>query len=76
MEDEKSGPPLTVPPAPLFPFPVALYEWNGIIFEVYRGGQPHQPVRIRWERLKTVNVTRNQRDCNVDINQGHQKPRP
>jgi hypothetical protein len=38
----------------VIPFPVALYESNGLLFELYDGGQPYQPAVIRWERLKPV----------------------
>ena len=31
--------------------PVRLYESNGTIFELYGGGQPYQPMVIRWEHL-------------------------
>jgi len=41
------------------PLPLALYESNGIIFELYQGGGSlkEQPV-IRWERVQTLTVTR------------------
>jgi hypothetical protein len=54
--------------------PIALYESNGLIFELYQGDQPQQPVAIRWERLKTVTVTRDDCAFNVSINQGHKRP--
>ncbi len=38
----------------VIPFPVALYESNGLLFELYDGGQPYQPMVIRWERLQPV----------------------
>ena len=28
------------------PLPIALYESNGLIFELYEGGQPYQPMVI------------------------------
>ena len=34
--------------------PVRLYESRGIIFELYDGGQPHQPMSIRWEHLESI----------------------
>lgn len=40
------------------PLPLALYESNGLIFELYRGGSSYTPRVIRWERLKTFEVTR------------------
>lgn len=75
MRSEKPTSPSEVPPVQVFPLPIALYESNGLIFELYRGSKPYQPVAIRWERLKTVTVTRNEGAFNVDINQGRQKPR-
>jgi hypothetical protein len=42
------------PPVRLTPLPIALYESNGLLFELYDGGQPFQPTVIRWERLKPV----------------------
>ncbi len=59
---------------PVVPLPIALYEWNGLVFELYLGGQQYYPVSIRWERLKTVTVTReDNRDHNVSISQGQQE---
>jgi len=37
-----------VPPIPL---PIALYISDGLVFELYDGGQPHRRFSIRWERL-------------------------
>ena len=42
------------PPVRVIPLPIALYESNGLLFELYDGGQPFQPTVIRWERLKPV----------------------
>ena len=39
---------------PVIPLPVALYSSNGLLFELYDGGQPSRPYHIVWERLKTV----------------------
>jgi len=64
---------------PLTPVPKAFYESNGLIFELFEGGQPYRPTFIRWERLKTVTVTRaNQGSFNVHVNQGRPDltPRP
>ena len=36
---------------PVIPLPVALYVSDGLIFELYDGGQPHRKFVIRWERL-------------------------
>ena len=49
--------------------PIALYESHGLIFELYEGGQPSRRVAIRWERLKSVTVTRENRDFTVEINE-------
>lgn len=63
-----------VVPAHAMALPIALYESNGLIYELYRGGQPYQPVVIRWERLKTVTVTREDMDAaDVHINQGRRE---
>ena len=35
---------------PVVPLPVALYVSDGLIFELYNGGQPHRQFVIRWER--------------------------
>lgn len=74
MENEKPAASSELRSAPLFPLPIALYERNGLIFELYRGGQPYQPKIIHWERVKTVTVTRNDRDFDIDISQGGEKP--
>ena len=51
--------------------PIGLYEFHGLIYELYQGGRPHQPMLIRWERLKTVTVTREEKGpVDVHINQG------
>jgi len=42
------------PPVRVTPLPIALYESNGLLFELYDGGQPFEPTVIRWERLKPV----------------------
>jgi hypothetical protein len=36
---------------PLNPLPIALYVSDGLIFELYDGGQPCRSFAIRWERL-------------------------
>lgn len=64
-------------PLPRIGLPIALYESNGLIFELYQGSQPYQPLLIRWERLKTVTVTREDNaPSNVHINQGRREPLP
>jgi hypothetical protein len=37
---------------PVIPLPVALYVSEGLIFELYDGGQPRRQFVIRWERLR------------------------
>ena len=36
---------------PVIPLPIALYVSEGLIFELYDGGQPRRSFSIRWERL-------------------------
>jgi hypothetical protein len=63
-----------LPPKPtLSTIPIALYESNGQIFELYQGGQPCRPAVVWWERLKTVTVTVQDRDHEVRIRQRQQK---
>lgn len=44
----------------VIPLPIALYESNGLLFELYEGGQRYQPMVIRWERLRPVFVVRDE----------------
>ena len=37
---------------PVIPLPVALYISDGLIFELYNGGQPSRRFSIHWETLK------------------------
>ena len=37
--------------APVIPLPAALYVSDGLIFDLYDGGQPCRSFAIRWERL-------------------------
>ena len=48
---------------PVVPLPVALYVSEGLIFELYNGGQPYRPVVIRWERLKPIVTGVEQHAC-------------
>jgi hypothetical protein len=44
---------------PVVPLAAALYVSDGLIFELYDGGQPHRQFVIHWERLRpTVPVTK------------------
>ena len=40
---------------PVIPLPVALYVSNGLVFELYDGGQLRRTHVIRWERLRSIN---------------------
>jgi hypothetical protein len=40
----------------VIPLPIALYSSNGLLFELYDGGQPYRPYHIVWERVRTVEV--------------------
>jgi hypothetical protein len=37
--------------APVIPLPTALYVSDGLVFELYDGGQPCRSFSIRWDRL-------------------------
>lgn len=50
MDDEKSVPALRL----VIPLPVALYSSNGLLFELYEGGQPSRRHHIVWKRVKTT----------------------
>ena len=66
----------TVVPPDVIALPIALYESNGLIYELYQGGQRYHPWVIRWERLKTVTVTREGNGAvDVHVNQGRIQPR-
>lgn len=39
---------------PVIPLPLALYVSDGLIFELYEGGQPARQFSIHWERLKPI----------------------
>ena len=50
MDEQKSVPALRL----VIPLPIALYSSNGLLFELYEGGQPFRRHHIVWERLKTT----------------------
>ena len=50
MDEEKSVPALRL----VIPLPVALYSSNGLLFELYEGGQPSRRHHIVWKRVKTA----------------------
>lgn len=39
---------------PVASLPIALYDSNGLLFELYEGGQPYRRHHIVWERLKPI----------------------
>jgi hypothetical protein len=39
---------------PVVPLPIALYELNGLLFELYEGGRPYRHHHIVWVRLKPI----------------------
>jgi hypothetical protein len=39
---------------PVISLPVALYVSDGLIFELFDGGQPARQFSIHWERLKPI----------------------
>lgn len=69
MSSEDHSPTYDATRLSISPLPIALYESKGLIFELYQGGQPDRSYVIRWERLKVVTVTRQQRDYDVQISQ-------
>jgi hypothetical protein len=50
MCEEQSVPALRL----VVPLPVALYSSNGLLFELYEGGQPCRRHQIVWERVRTI----------------------
>jgi len=44
-------------PTPVVPLPIALYDSNGLLFELYDGGQPCRFFAIRWETIKPIRVS-------------------
>lgn len=58
MNSDNSVTHVTTTYAGMIPLPLALYESNGVIFELYRGGRAYEPRSIRWERLKTFEIQR------------------
>lgn len=50
FEENRQSEPLLLS-IPIVQLPVALYVSNGLIFELYDGGQPRRTFVIRWERL-------------------------
>lgn len=46
------------PPHIVEPLPYALYESNGLLFELYNGGKAYLPHAITWVRLEPTLVDR------------------
>jgi hypothetical protein len=57
----------------VIPLPIALYVSEGLIFELYEGGQPRRTFSIRWEWL--VPPERNESDADPQIPQPFQRKR-
>jgi len=51
MVEHHPSPPADGAHVPVIPLPTALYVSEGLIFELYDGGQPCRRFSIRWERL-------------------------
>lgn len=62
----------------VIPLPVALYESNGLLFELYDGGQPYQPVVIRWETLQPLmrkaDMNANETEWSLTVFRGNLTP--
>jgi hypothetical protein len=63
----------TWPATPVIPLPIALYDSNGLLFELYDGGQPHRSFAIRWETLKPIRVS-GQRDSDPQRSRRSSEP--
>ena len=48
-------------PNRVVPLPIALYDSNGLLFELYDGGQPYRSFAIRWETIKPIRVSEERR---------------
>jgi hypothetical protein len=51
MVEHNPPPPAERARLPLIPLPTALYVSDGLVFELYDGGQSCRSFSIRWERL-------------------------
>jgi len=51
MVEHNPPPPADSAGVAVIPLPIALYVSEGLIFELYDGGQPCRSFSIRWERL-------------------------
>jgi hypothetical protein len=52
MTGQKSSSSTTSPPPQVLPLPYALYESNGLLFELYNGGQRLKRHEVHWVRLE------------------------
>lgn len=57
------------------PLPYALYDSNGILFELYRGGKPFLRHSVTWARLEPV-ATGNQSELLATIASPEERPWP
>lgn len=62
MTKADSEPHNTRPVTAVIPLPIALYSSNGMLFELYDGGQPRRSVAIRWETIKPMRVSEKRSD--------------
>lgn len=69
MSDDESSPEATPAIPQVVPLPHALYESNGVAFELYQGGRPHQALLIRWRQLRTFTVVRGELTFHVRVSQ-------
>jgi hypothetical protein len=57
MPEEKSATEQAAYPRPCCSLPIRLYDIDGLLFELYEGGQPYQRHSIFWNRLGTGTET-------------------
>lgn len=57
MTKTDSEPPNTGAVMAVIPLPIALYDSNGLLFELYDGGQPYRSFAIRWETIKPIRIS-------------------
>jgi hypothetical protein len=57
--------------APVIPLPIALYSSDGLLFELYDGGQPYRSFAIRWETIKPIRLSEKHGDDRQSRNTSH-----
>jgi hypothetical protein len=72
MSKADTEPHNTGPATPVIPLPIALYSSNGLLFELYNGGQRCRSFAIRWETIKPIRVS----DKNGDDQQSRNTSQP